>query len=634
VINGFEYLSFKVMCGIVGISKKIAQKSVTDEILQGLISLEYRGYDSSGIAILNQNSDIELEKVVDGPSAIKKTAMFEVDTFVGIGHNRWATHGKATIQNAHPHTTNKVALVHNGTIDNFSELKSGLKNKGYKFFGESDTEVISVLMTSHIDGGLGGEMAGEIAFLKTLNDLKGAFALAVIVAGEQNKLYFAKKHSPLLIGRGEGDYCIASDVVAFPKWVSEIAVLEDGDHGFIQNGILNILDEKSSVKILKFDKFTSDTESVGIGEYKTFMLKEIAEQANVNAGIVNHYIDIGSREIDLGVNIDFEGIESLHIVACGTSYYAGCVAGCYFEKYSRIPVNNYIASEFPYKAGIDLYDKKTSLFVFISQSGETLDTINAIKKAQELGYKTLGIVNAKHTSITRLIPDIIYCRAGTEVSVASTKAFTAQLTVLMIMALKMALLKKNIAKDDYLQKIDQLFTIGAVTAEALKTIGMADKIANDILDVKGFIYLGRGLCFGLALEGALKMKEISYIHSEGLSGGEMKHGPIALIDKDEAVVIITHSKDPLLSKTRSTVQEVAARKGRVIIVADKIAIEEIKTDIDDSIVAYFIELPASDFFIYPLISVIPLQFLSHFVATGLGRNVDKPRNLAKSVTVE
>ncbi len=618
------------MCGIVGISKKKSQISVVNEVLQGLINLEYRGYDSSGIAILNGNGNIEIEKIVDGPRSLSGAKILKEQSFVAIGHNRWATHGKATIENAHPHKTEKVAVVHNGTIDNFSDLKLSLKHKDYKFLGESDTEVVSVLMTSYIDKGL----TGEDAFLQTLQTVKGAFALCIIVDGEQNKLYFAKKYSPLLIGRNNENYCVASDVVAFPEWINEIAVLEDGDYGFIENGELILFNSQSEIKNIVFHNFSVQKETVGIGEYKTFMLKEIAEQSNVNAGIVNHYIDIDTKKIDFDIDIDLKNIESLHIVACGTSYYAGSVAGNYFEKYAKIPVYNYIASEFPYKESIDLYDKKTSLFVFISQSGETLDTINAIKKAQELGYQTIGIVNAKHTTITRLIKNIVYCRAGVEVSVASTKAFTAQLSVLIILALKMGISKNMINQIDYDSKINQMFTIGTIVASALKTLSVCEKISDTLIDVKGFIYLGRGICYGLALEGALKMKEISYIHAEGLSGGEMKHGPIALIDKDEAVIIMTHSGDPLLSKTRSTVQEAAARKGRIIIIADKKAIDTIKTDIDDSIVCHFIEIPDSDFFLYPIVAVIPLQFLAYFIATKLGRNVDKPRNLAKSVTVE
>ncbi|CAF3788908.1 unnamed protein product [Rotaria magnacalcarata] len=581
------------MCGIVGIIKQNSDLSVANEVLAGLVNLEYRGYDSTGVAILNSDKLIDVEKKCDAPSAMGKEELFKHSSSVAIGHNRWATHGKATIQNAHPHVTKKVALVHNGTIDNFSELKTALKNKKYQFFGESDTEVISVLMTSHLDEG----MSGEQAFVKTLSEIKGAFALGVIVANEQNKLYFAKQNSPLLIGKNDTGFCVASDVVAFPLWVNYLIILEDGDYGFIED-------------------FVDDNEKSVIGEYKTFMLKEIAEQATVNGGIINHYIDIKTNNIELGVDINWKEIESVHIVACGTSYYAGTVAGYYFEKYAKIPVYTYIASEFPYR------------------DRETLDTINAIQKAQELGYKTLGVVNAKHTTITRLIKNIVYCRAGTEVSVASTKAFTAQLTVLLTILLKISIDKGLISRDDYKNIIDEMFTIGGLTANALKTADSVEKIANSILDIKGLIYLGRGMCYGLALEGALKMKELSYIHAEGLNCGEMKHGPIALIDGNEAVVIITHFRDPLLNKTRSTVQEVAARKGRIILIADKKAIEEIKSDIDDTIVFYSIEIPESSFFTYPLLAVIPLQFLAHFVATGLGRNVDKPRNLAKSVTVE
>ncbi len=618
------------MCGIVGIIKQKSESGVAKDILNGLIKLEYRGYDSSGVAILNDKQKIEVIKVVDGPSVMLNNEFFEKSSCIAIGHNRWATHGKATPENAHPHVTDKVAIVHNGTIENFAELKMQLKQKNYHFNGESDTEVVAVLLTSYLDSGI----SGDEAFLKTLSQIKGAFALAIIIASEPKKIYFAKQHSPLLIGSNNYDYCLVSDAVAFPAWINKVAIFEDGDYGFIEDQKLHVWNSEKISKNMNLKDFVSDNVSISIGEYATFMLKEIAEQAVVNAGIINHYIDIKSHNIDLQVDIDWKIIKSLHIVACGTSYYAGTVAGYYFEKYAKIPVYTYIASEFPYRDSIDLFDKNSSLFIFISQSGETLDTINAIEKAQKLGYKTLGVVNAQHTTITRMIKNIIYCRAGVEVSVASTKAFTAQLTVLLTIALKISFENNNISSEFYKNNINEMFNIGSITAMALKTLDQVKKIANNILEVKGMMFLGRGVCSGLALEGALKMKELSYIHAEGLNCGEMKHGSIALIDASEAVIIITHSQDPLLSKTRSTVQEVAARRGKIILLADKEAIDQIKADIDESVVLYSIEVPDCSFFMYPLIAIIPLQFLAHFVATGLGRNVDKPRNLAKSVTVE
>jgi len=603
------------VCGIVGY---IGEKKAINILLNGLSALEYRGYDSAGVSIKCNNTIETVKtkgKIMDLASLIidKHTGL---DGKTGIGHTRWATHGAPNTVNAHPHFTEKVSVVHNGIIENYRELEKLLTKKGIAKKTDTDTEIISLLMDYHLENSPPKE-----AFIKTIKLLRGSFAIAALFKDTET-LMLAKNESPLVIGVGESENFIASDISALIQYTHKFIFLEDGDLAFVEKGKIEI--ENSLLNPVKRDIKTIhwSAESAKKGGYKHFMLKEIAEESQAVRNTIQSRIDTeGNIFLQEEINIEessLKTIDLITVVACGTSYYAGLCAKQILEKFTGIAVNVEIASEFRYSYPVF---SKNNLFIAISQSGETADTKESLRFAKNSGLTTLSIVNVKESAIARMADSCIYTLAGPEISVASTKAFVSQLAVLYMLAFYIGKLKgKDVAKE-----IKTLLSVPNIMQTVFeKTKEAAKNIAESYHSYKNFLYLGRGLMYPIALEGALKLKEISYIHAEGYPAGEMKHGPIALIEENTPSVVISPDFEPFYSKTMSNMEEIKARNGKIIMLSDK------KSDIADS----FIELESIDYNFTPFVYVIPLQLLAYYTALYLGHDIDQPRNLAKSVTVE
>ncbi len=606
------------MCGIVGITGK---KQVTSEILNSLKRLEYRGYDSAGIATLNndQINEVKCEGRVD---VLEKNLLkLDINGNVGIGHVRWATHGAPSDINAHPHSSKEVSVVHNGIIENSMLLKKDLLKKGYNFKSQTDTEVIVHLMSEYLK-----RYKIKNAVMKMLNSLQGSYALGMIFKDHPNIIIGARRGSPLAVGYGPGENYLGSDSYALKSMTNKISYLNDGEFCIINNDQVEFFDEQGAKINKKILTLSSDEKKYDKGDYKHFMAKEIDEQPNVIKNCVNEYVDKINNEINI-FNFPWneKDIKNIILIGCGTAYHSCLVAKYWFEELTDLEVSVDIASEFRYRKN---RLKKETLYIFLSQSGETADTYAALDLCKKNGMKTCAIVNVIESSIARdsdfVLP--IYC--GPEIGVASTKAFLAQLLVLYILTLKLSFLKKNIDEQTYKQKIKDLKNLHSQVEKTLLLENKINSIANIFSDAKGCMFLGRGSSFPIALEGALKLKELSYVHAEGYPAGEMKHGPLALIEDGMPVVVLA-PKDSYYKKTISNMQEVIARGAKVLLVTNKSEDDVFSENIWETIE---VELSNSD--LIPILLTIPLQKLAYYSALKKGFDIDKPRNLAKSVTVE
>jgi glucosamine--fructose-6-phosphate aminotransferase (isomerizing) len=613
------------MCGIVAY---LGGQESAPIVLKGLKRLEYRGYDSSGIAVIETKKGLRVFKK-KGKVADLENELKDKDFYanVAIGHTRWATHGEPNDVNAHPHTSNsgRLTLVHNGIIENYNSLKQKLINKGYTFQSQTDTEVLVNFIEDIL---LSGDYSVEEAVRLALKDVVGAYAIVILDSENPNQLIGARKGSPLVIGIGADEYFFASDATPIIEYTKDVVYLDDLEIGIVtENGLIvkNLQNELSDPKIHTVDM---ELEAIEKGGYDHFMLKEIFEQPKSIADCLRGRVNAESALIQLGGLRDYldqlANAERIVFVACGTSWHAGLVGEYLFEELARINVEVEYASEFRYRNPII---KKGDIVIAISQSGETADTLAALELAKAKGATILGVCNVVGSSISRITHAGVYTHAGPEIGVASTKAFTAQVTVLSMIAIATAHRKGTIT-DDVFKNL--LIEMAAIPAKVEEILGL-DKDIKDISKLftfaSNFIFLGRGLNFPVALEGALKLKEISYIHAEGYPAAEMKHGPIALIDEDMPVVFIA-TKDSSYEKVVSNIQEVKARKGRVIAIVSKGDTEVTK------MVDFAIEIPETHEILQPLLTAVPLQLLSYYIAVLRGRNVDQPRNLAKSVTVE
>ncbi|MCF6196879.1 MAG: glutamine--fructose-6-phosphate transaminase (isomerizing) [Emcibacter sp.] len=608
------------MCGIIGI---IGQSEVTSRILDGLRRLEYRGYDSAGIATLFDGCKIDRRRAEGKLKNLEKLLHSDgLPGEVGIGHTRWATHGAPTVENAHPHQTEKVAVVHNGIIENFRELRDELAGKGHNLETETDTEVIVHLITDFLDQGLGPREAAAAA----LKHLDGAFALAIIFEGEHELLIGARKGSPLVVGYGEGEMYLGSDAIALSHLSNKITYLEEGDRVELSREGGRIFDVDDREVIREVNIVSAAGGMIDKGNYRHFMMKEIHEQPTVVGQTLGTMIDPIQGHVNLpDMPFDLSKVERVTIIACGTSYYAGQVTKYWLEQMARINVEIDVASEFRYREAVM---PPGGLAIFISQSGETADTLAALKYAKAQDQHILSILNVAQSSMERESDVVLHTHAGPEVGVASTKAFTCQLAVLACLSIAIARARGQIDAAEEARLCIALTEAPARMADVLNHEEAIMAIADEVAKARDVIYLARGLEFPIAMEGALKLKEISYIHAEGYAAGEMKHGPIALIDEHVPIIVIAPS-GRLYEKTVSNMQEVIARKGKVIFITDE---EGAKSDGQDAIAT--IALPMLDEFVTPLLYSIPVQLLAYHVAVAKGTDVDQPRNLAKSVTVE
>lgn len=608
------------MCGIIGY---IGNKNATPIIMEGLKKLEYRGYDSAGIAVVNGNT-LYIEKCKGRISDLDRLLMKrDISGTVGLGHTRWATHGKPSKVNAHPHTDSlkKIIVVHNGIIENFNDLKGDLEKEGFKFESETDTEVAAHLISKFYDGNL------KEAVKKALRKIKGSYALGVLSLEEPDKIVVARRDSPLAIGLGEDENFIASDVSAVLSHTKKVIYLEDNQIAVVNKDDVKIFDVVGKEVHKKIDIISYDIDEVQKGGFEHFMLKEIYEQPNVLLKIISRYVTSSGNIKFEGLNIKNEAlkkIENLVIVACGTAYHAGLVGKYIIESFVRIPVWVDFGSEFRYRKPII---KEKTLVIAISQSGETADTLAAVREAKKNKVKVVSICNVLGSSLTRETDSVIYTQAGPEISVASTKAYTAQLMVLYLLGLYLADLKNTLSKNYIRKALACLRHVPLKQKEILQASRSIKAIAKKHLHFGAFLYLGRNINYPTVLEGALKLKEISYIPAEGYAAGEMKHGPLALIDEYRAVVCVANDSF-ILDKMMSNIQEILARRGKTIVVAT-IGNKQIKDYVKEVIF-----IPKIEDIFSPLLTIIPLQLLAYYIAALKGHDIDKPRNLAKSVTVE
>ncbi|WP_316178821.1 glutamine--fructose-6-phosphate transaminase (isomerizing) [Bradyrhizobium sp. SZCCHNRI1009] len=608
------------MCGIIGI---LGRGPVAEHLVDSLKRLEYRGYDSAGVATLEGDHLDRRRAEGKLKNLEKRLEQQPLKGHAGIGHTRWATHGKPTESNAHPHATDNVAVVHNGIIENFRELRAELEKQGARFASETDTETVVHLVNSYLLKG----RTPQQAVAASLPQLKGAFALAFLFKGHGNLLIGARKGSPLALGYGDGEMFLGSDAIALAPFTDTISYLDDGDWVEItrDSGIIH----DASGAVVKRDVLKSGASSflVDKANYRHFMAKEIHEQPEVVGHTLARYVDMGTERVMLPARLpfDFKDIQRISITACGTASYAGFVAKYWFERFARVPVELDVASEFRYR---EAPLRKGDLAIFISQSGETADTLAALRYAKSQGVHTLSVVNVPTSTIARESEIVMPTLAGPEIGVASTKAFTCQLMVLAALAIAAGRGRGELSEEDETKLVHGLVEVPRLIAAALTTEPQIEKLAREIAKSKDVLYLGRGTSYPLALEGALKLKEISYIHAEGYAAGELKHGPIALIDETMPVVVIA-PYDRVFEKTVSNMQEVAARGGNIILMTDAKGAEEATVD---SLVTITMPDMAATF--TPIVYAIPVQLLAYHTAVVMGTDVDQPRNLAKSVTVE
>ncbi|WP_213775981.1 glutamine--fructose-6-phosphate transaminase (isomerizing) [Bradyrhizobium sp. dw_78] len=608
------------MCGIIGI---LGRAPVAEQLVDSLKRLEYRGYDSAGIATLDGD---RLDRRRAEGKLRNLEARLKAEPLAGhtgIGHTRWATHGKPNESNAHPHAAGSVAVVHNGIIENFRELREMLEKQGAKFASETDTEVVAHLVNSYILKGASPQEAVKAS----LPQLRGAFALAFLFRGHDDLMIGARKGSPLAIGYGDGEMYLGSDAIALAPFTDTISYLEDGDWVALTREVGVIHDAQGAVVNRDVLKSGASSFLVDKANYRHFMAKEIHEQPEVVGHTLARYVDMASERVKLPLNLpfDFKELQRISIVACGTASYAGYVAKYWFERLARLPIEIDVASEFRYR---EAPLRKGDLAIFISQSGETADTLAALRYAKSQGVHTLSVVNVPTSTIARESETVLPTLAGPEIGVASTKAFTCQLMVLAAIAVAAGKARGELSDADEARLVHGLVEIPRLMAAALATEPQIEKLAREIAKCRDVLYLGRGTSYPLALEGALKLKEISYIHAEGYAAGELKHGPIALIDENMPVVVIA-PYDRVFEKTVSNMQEVAARGGNIILMTDAKGVAEASVE---SLVTIVLPDMAATF--APMVYAIPVQLLAYHTAVVMGTDVDQPRNLAKSVTVE
>ncbi|PSO29759.1 glutamine--fructose-6-phosphate transaminase (isomerizing) [Bradyrhizobium sp. MOS002] len=608
------------MCGIVGI---LGREPVAEQLVDSLKRLEYRGYDSAGVATL-EGKHLERRRAEGKLKNLEKRLEAEpLKGTTGIGHTRWATHGKPTVNNAHPHATERVAVVHNGIIENFRELREELEKKGTVFHTQTDTEIVLHLVDDLLTRGNKPVEAVKL----TLARLRGAFALGFIFAGEDDLMIGARNGPPLAIGYGDGEMYLGSDAIALGPFTDTISYLEDGDWVVLTHKNATIFDKDGHAVQRDKIKHAASTSLVDKANYRHFMAKEIHEQPEVVGHTLARYVDMATERVSLPVKLpfDFKNIQRINITACGTASYAGFVAKYWFERFARVPVEVDVASEFRYR---EAPLRKGDLAIFISQSGETADTLAALRYAKDQGVHTVAVVNVPTSTIARESEIVLPTLAGPEIGVASTKAFTCQLMVLANLAIAAGKARGELSDEDETKLVHGLVEIPRLMSDALTTELQIEKLAREIAKSRDVLYLGRGTSFPLALEGALKLKEISYIHAEGYAAGELKHGPIALIDETMPVVVIA-PYDRVFEKTVSNMQEVAARGGKIILMTDAKGAAEATVE---SLVTIVMPDMAAAF--TPMVYAVPVQLLAYHTAVIMGTDVDQPRNLAKSVTVE
>ena len=609
------------MCGIIGI---LSEKNVTPRLIEGLSRLEYRGYDSAGIATLNDGVIARSRAKGKLQNLREKLNAAPLQGTAGIGHTRWATHGGPSEDNAHPHATEQVAVVHNGIIENYAALKSELEQKQVRFETDTDTEVIVHLVDDFLKQGHSPQEAANATFEK----LEGAFAVVMIFNGEDNLMIGCRQGTPLAVGYGEGEMFVASDSYALAPLTKKICFLEDGDRVTVTREAAKIYtaDNDNIERPIRITAQSGAT--AGKGEYAHFMLKEIYEQPAVIGDTLNSFIHPSTGHITIPEDVlaTLRAAPRITLIACGTAYYACMVAKYWFEQIARIPCEIDVASEFRYR---EPPMEENAATIIISQSGETLDTLEGLRYAKSQGAKVISIVNTIESTIERESDFVLHTLAGPEIGVASTKAFTTQITTLACLALATACDKGTINAEQEREMAEALRHVPSVAADFLNHDAEILEIAKQVAPARDVLYLGRGSLYPIALEGALKLKEISYIHAEGYAAGEMKHGPIALIDDSVPVVCIAPANDPLFEKNASNIQETVARGGKVFLISDEAGADALK-DVSTWSIATGEVHP----FVAPILYAIPVQLLSYHVAAVKGTDVDQPRNLAKSVTVE
>ena len=608
------------MCGIIGI---IGVEPVADRLVDALRRLEYRGYDSAGVATLEQGAITRRRAEGKLGNLMAKLASDPLGGTTGIGHTRWATHGGPTENNAHPHATDRVAVVHNGIIENFRELLADLATDGYLPKTQTDTEVVALLVTREMDRGHGPEEA----VAETLHHLRGAFGLAFLFAGEEKLLIAARKGSPLAIGFGTQEMFLGSDAFALAPFTNSIAYLEEGDWAVITPKGAVVRDFEGN--LVERRRTTSSASAILVekGNHKHFMAKEIYEQPETITHTLTHYVDMAAETVALKDKLpfDFATLPRLTISACGTGYLAGLVSKYWFERYARLAVDVDVASEFRYR---EPPLEQGGVSLFISQSGETADTLAALRYCATQGQSLASIVNVPESTIARESDVVFPTLCGPEVAVASTKATTAQLTILAALSVAAGEARGHLNHAKAHELVRALVELPSAVSAALAAEQDIERIAKRLSKAKDVLYLGRGPLFPIALEGALKLKEISYIHAEGYAAGELKHGPIALVDEAMPVIVVAPSDD-LMEKTLSNMQEVSARGGKIILITDEEGARTVGHGVDDIII-----MPKVHPFVAPILSLIPVQLLAYHTAVMMGTDVDQPRNLAKSVTVE
>ncbi|MEN9682324.1 MAG: hypothetical protein RIQ99_624 [Pseudomonadota bacterium] len=607
------------MCGIIGI---VGKEDVAERLVDGLRRMEYRGYDSAGVCTLHDGQLIRRRAPGKLNGLVRELAANPAPGTTGIAHTRWATHGAPTAANAHPHATAELALVHNGIIENFRQLKDALSARGRVFESDTDTEVVAHLLSEQVEAG----KTPEEAVKATLPQLRGAFALAIVFRSAPDMLIGARLGSPLVLGYGDGETYLGSDALALAPLTQQICYLEEGDWVIVRRDGAQIFNKDNQPVTRPVTMSGASAAAIEKGNYRHFMQKEIFEQPTVVAQTLKSYI----RQVDQSIalpqfDFDLSRINRVTIVACGTSYYAGMVAKYWFEQFARLPVDIDVASEFRYR---DPVLEPGGLALFISQSGETADTLAALRHCKEAGQTIAVVVNVPTSSMAREADLLLPTHAGPEIGVASTKAFTCQLAVLAALAANLAVKRGRMDRAEEAHVVAQLLEVPATLNAALAHDDEIAEMAPLIAPARDVLYLGRGQDYPLALEGALKLKEISYIHAEGYASGEMKHGPIALIDEAVPVIVIAPS-GPLFEKTVSNMQEVRARGGKIVLISDAAGLAEA----GEGCLAT-IEMPAVHPLIAPLVYAVPVQLLAYHVACVKGTDVDQPRNLAKSVTVE
>ncbi|OYU78771.1 MAG: glutamine--fructose-6-phosphate transaminase (isomerizing) [Alphaproteobacteria bacterium PA3] len=607
------------MCGIIGI---LGKEAVTSRLIESLKRLEYRGYDSAGIATL-VDGKIERRRAQGKIKNLEDVLVASpLPGLIGIGHTRWATHGAPSERNAHPHATNRVAVVHNGIIENFRTLRAELEAEGRTFDSETDTEVITQLVSRALDLGA----SPKDAVIEALKRVRGAFAIACLFTGEEDLLVGARQGSPLVVGVGDGEMYLGSDGIAVAPFTSRVIYLEEGDLVVLSRTSHAIYDVDRSPVERPIKSVAASAAAVEKGNYRHYMQKEIHEEPDAAARTIGHYVDPLEERVTLpDFGVDFAQIDQLWIIGCGTAYLAGRVGEYWFEQVAGLSCETDIASEFRYREPVAA---GRAAALFISQSGETADTLEALRLCKRKGWKTIAVVNVPESSIAREADAVLPTLAGPEIGVASTKAFVAQLSALAAISVAAALARKKIDRDEERRLAHLLMETPRLIREALKVESTIAAAAEEASHARSILYIGRGMAYPIALEAALKLKEISYIHAEGYAAGELKHGPIALIDEVTPVFAIA-PYDHLFEKTISNVQEIAARKGRVTLFSDALGIEE-----SGDVARHTIEAPKADPFVAPIVYSPLIHLLAYHVAVAKGTDVDQPRNLAKSVTVE